>query len=696
MNVNPIQPDKPPIDSPIKSSADDALGRAPSAHEFAESIRELDASEGMVVGVLGAWGHGKSSFINLMREEFDRAPALTVVEFNPWMFSGSDQLVNFFFKEIAAQLSIRDTTRFGKIAKFLGEYGGVLEPLGAFLPIPAGGLIGKVLGNVASGTAKATRADKTATELRKEITEALQDLDLPIVVVVDDIDRLTGQEIREIFKLVRLTASFPNIIYVLAFDRERVERALNEEGVPGRSYLEKIVQLSFDVPHVPERLLRSQTFAELDRVLGQLGDVTLDENRWTSVYLEIISPLLKNMRDVTRYAISSRATIRGLGRQVDLVDLLGLEAIRVFRPEILQALSRLRSELTAVTGFAGQTDEGAKQAIANLDSAFPADQVLIGKLIRQIFPAARQYVDRTTYGYESRNEWRRDHRVAHVDFLSLYLDRVSPDELVAFHAAEKAFGLLDDQDALSGYLKTLDPGQLEEVFQGLEVYERRFPTDAVVPSAVTLFNLIHVMPKNEARGMFDLSRPDIAVTRVVLRMLRRVEAELVREQMATAVLDGLETYSSKLSFLTMIGYLDDAGHKLVSEAFSRKAEDYFFDELARIDPKLPEREWDILRVYWQVKERTNEPPLRGKRDAALLGAVLSSAKSTNRRGSFDSPVVTLTDVLAWDPLVEVFGDEAAIKSAAEIVREQYPDLPVLDLVDHYLEGWRPKNWGDSD
>ena len=58
-------------------------------------------------------------------------------------------------------------------------------------------------------------------------------------------------EIRDIFKLVRLTANFPNIIYIVAFDRNRVEKALAEQGLPGRDYLEKILQVAFDLPVVP-------------------------------------------------------------------------------------------------------------------------------------------------------------------------------------------------------------------------------------------------------------------------------------------------------------------------------------------------------------------------------------------------------------------------------------------------------------
>ncbi|WP_157676160.1 hypothetical protein [Corynebacterium glutamicum] len=44
---------KPPIDAPITSSVDDNLGRSPVAHDFAASIRELDTSQGLVVGILG-------------------------------------------------------------------------------------------------------------------------------------------------------------------------------------------------------------------------------------------------------------------------------------------------------------------------------------------------------------------------------------------------------------------------------------------------------------------------------------------------------------------------------------------------------------------------------------------------------------------------------------------------------------------
>jgi len=248
MNSSEYPWERPPVDAPITSSSEDNLGRATVAQEFAQSIRDIDTSLGLVVGILGPWGHGKSSFVNLMREQFTEAPVITVIDFNPWMFSGSNQLVNFFFSEIAAELRIRNKSRFGQAADWLAQYAAILKPVSQFIPFPGAAAIGEASAAALSGIAETTTAERSTNQLRQNITQALTALDEPIVVIIDDIDRLTTNEIREIFKLVRLTASFPNIIYLLAFDRERVEQALTEDGIPGRAYLEKIVQLSFDVP----------------------------------------------------------------------------------------------------------------------------------------------------------------------------------------------------------------------------------------------------------------------------------------------------------------------------------------------------------------------------------------------------------------------------------------------------------------
>lgn len=685
--------DRPPIDAPITNSNEDDLGRAPVAHDFAESIRELDASQGLVVGILGPWGHGKSSFINLMREQFETEPALTVVDFNPWLFSGSNQLINFFFTEIGAELNVRNQSRFGKTADWLSQYASILKPVSQFIPLPGAAIAGEAAVAAFSGLAGTTNAERSAKRVREEITKELVALTQPIVVVIDDIDRLTSVEIREIFKLVRLTASFPNIIYVLAFDRERVEQALTEDGIPGRSYLEKIVQLSFDVPHAPEKLLRAQIVEELNRILAPVANASLDDSRWSDVYWEVVDPLFSNMRDVTRYAISARSTIKSLGDEVDLVDLLAMEAIRVFRPELILQLSKLRSELTRTRDTIGHKDEQSQKSIAALLAKFPDDDKMIRALFNRMFPVALQFIENNHYGSDWLSTWRTAHRMAHIDFLNLYFDRVVPDELVAFRSSEQAFELLSDGAGLKKYLAGLDPEKIESVLEGLTSYEDKFKNDMVVPGSITLLNLIDAIPENKQRGFFDFGRPEITVGRVVLRLLRSVEDEAERESLVPQILEGIETYSSQLDLIHSVGYREGSGHKLVSEAFATRIHAEFVARLLQAPPADPPREWDAWRIYDAIQTVTGETPLKPTDTPLLLQAVLNSLKSSARSQSMDSRQVRSEDRLPWNLLVRLFGSETVVEEVIGNVRQALGDDETLQLADKYLSGWQPDRSG---
>ena len=208
-------------DNPITSPKDDALGRTKPARSFGEQVLALDSTEGVVVGVLGPWGSGKTSFVNLARGRLNEAD-IPVLEFNPWMFSGADQLVQAFFVELSAQLKLRQDL--AEIGKLVEDYGETFSGL-AWLPlvgpwIERGRAASKVL-------AKMLQRRKEGIRTRQsKLRDALYRIPKPIVVILDDIDRLTTPEIRDVFKLVRLTANFPNVIYLLAFDRIRVEQAL--------------------------------------------------------------------------------------------------------------------------------------------------------------------------------------------------------------------------------------------------------------------------------------------------------------------------------------------------------------------------------------------------------------------------------------------------------------------------------------
>jgi hypothetical protein len=678
--------------------SEDLLGRGPAAAAFARQLLYLDASEGAVVGVLGRWGSGKTSFVNMAREKLV-AENITVLDFNPWMFSGTQQLVEAFFVEVGAQLRLR--TSLADIGEQLSDYGEAFAGLG-WLPmvgpwIERGRGAAKVLGKVLS------RRREGSTGRRQKLVEALQHLERPIAVVIDDIDRLTTPEIRDIFKLVRLTASFPNIVYVVAFDRERVESALTEEGVPGCDYLEKILQVAVDLPVIPERVLRQQLFAALDTAIEQAETTApLDQDVWPDVFVEVIAPLVKNMRDVRRYQLAVRGALDDIEDRVALVDLLAMEAARVFLPDVFREIQGHTDALCTPSeslGMAGRDQARLKEGVEHIIEAGREQGFVVRALIERLFPFAKRHLGGSHYSGEWSRRFLRERRVAHDAILRLYLERVAGEELSNHYDAERAWEQIADQEAFKDALEAIEPERREDVIRSLEAYEDGYLPDHVVPAVVVLANIEHDLP-NRPRGMFDFD-PRMTVHRVTYRLLRSLSDPDRIEEAVAEILPRIETLSAKREIIFEVGYQEGAGHKLVSEEAAARFEAEWRAEVHGASADALTREHDLARVvYWSrrgLSDEDNEPP-DIPADPRVTLAGLKSALTETKSQSADSRAVRRNPVLAWETLVDVYRGEETLLARIRELQASDEDIPeeLAELVQRYVDGWRPSTFGNRD
>jgi hypothetical protein len=683
-----------PADNPIRHKDQDQLGRARVAEVIAKEILTLDASEGCVVGILGPWGSGKTSLVNLVRNELTAPPGLVVLEFNPWMFSGTDELLERFFFELAAQFRSR-TDRLSDLADQFEAYGEVVAPL-RLLP---------VIGVWIERARSVLQAIKKARERRKagvlvqrdQLAKKLAELQVPIVIIVDDLDRLHTNEIRDIFKLVRLTGSFPNLIYVLAFDRHRVETALTEEGLVGRDYLEKILQVAYDIPVVPEKVLTVRLTAELDAALQDIDNPgPFDSIAWPDVLIEVIRPLIRNIRDVRRYVASLHGTVQGLEGRIALVDVFGLEAVRVFLPDAFAALVQAQEALTSTRtiGPYGQDPPHLKAAIDALIEAAGDRAALIRAMITRLFPAGRRHIGNMNYGPEWQAGWLRDRRVAHADVLKFYLERTVGEQLEAFGFAERAFAVLGDEAALKALLDPLDGDQLAETITALEVYQDDYPPESVEVACTVLMNQISRVSERPT-GFLGM-RPDIIVDRVVLRLLQRLGSEAEIDAAVRRILPKLDRLSDRFDLILLVGHQEHSGHKLVSESAAADLESGLRGQVRAATASSLAKEHDLLRLLIWVRQHSGptEPAFAPPEDPDLDAALLKDSVTESRSQQLDSHAVTTHKQLFWDSLVELAGDDAAVQRMIHRVADRTADDPDLkdavDLALQYVGGWRPE------
>lgn len=437
-------------DSPIQGVAEDKLGQARFAEAIAEQVATAPARVGFAVGLTGAWGSGKTSLLRMIQEVLEKRSDVVVLHFNPWLFSGTEQLVTRFFSELITALAGDHDERIRSLAARIEKYG---EQVAAMEFVPGIGAYVKVAKPLSLLTATLLRRrtefqGKTVDQQRREIDGVLHGLDRRPIIAIDDIDRLSASEIRDVMRLVRLVADFPQTVYLLAFDRNRVEESL-DDGVQGkgRDYLAKIMQVTYDVPLAREPDLARVLLSELQRLIDEQVTGPFNVADWQNISTLVIRPLFMTLRDIRRFLNVLPVALQVMGNEVALTDVLTLEAVRVQCPTTYAMLPSFQGILTNPKNE-GEAEQ-AKKLLETLCASAGERAVTVRAMLRWLFPVTRRYTENYHYGADWLRRWRRERRIAHPDVFRFYFEKSLPNGMVDTSTVEALFNALGDRDRLN-------------------------------------------------------------------------------------------------------------------------------------------------------------------------------------------------------------------------------------------------------
>ena len=426
----------------------DKLDRTGYAESAAAALRKVSSSAGLVVSIEGAWGSGKTSALAMIEAILNQPGAAhqpLIVHFNPWLVGEKDVLLRHFLSRIAGAINLSDHSRDGKkVAKEIKAYSKAFD-LVKLIPgaEPWTSLIKSVFNAVGDATGSIAEYKTPDIEAYKQkVEEALRQFQRPIIVFIDDIDRLFPNEVFEMVRIIKAVGELPHVGYVLAWDSAYVSSALEKLGVPyAGSYLDKVVQIRMPLPSLSLSARRKLINDALDELAPEalVPRFKAHDQRLSGLYYSGLRELLDQPRDMARVFNAVRMIEPPLRGEIVFADILGLAALSVKAPAVFELLRRnprlFVGRVVDDHGLLEKSEDVIKDGTPERGLAYDASSSpsSVQRVVHYLFPSVAEAEDSYALGHAS----YVDGTIAHPARLAVALQLSVTSGDVSLEAAKR-------------------------------------------------------------------------------------------------------------------------------------------------------------------------------------------------------------------------------------------------------------------
>lgn len=325
-------------DSPIKDLGEDYLQQEKFVNRLKSVITDYNSQDSLTIQLRGEWGSGKSSVLNMLKNslEEDSEKGPLVMYFNPWNFSTKNELIKSFFKELSVIFKENmGDEEFSKLNDFLNL---IMSSVVSLTPLFGAdsffSIIANIFSNILIWISKRSVDEKNLVDVKNKLNSLLIKNNRKIVVMVDDIDRLTNIEIEQVFQLTKSIADFSNMIYILAYDEKYAITALENNGIhQPKEYIKKINQLQLDIPKANKLNLKEIFFERISEIFKK-NHLNFDYYIIEDIYYSYLTNYFSTIRDINRYLNTLSFYLPLIKERVYINDFLRLTILQVFEYDI--------------------------------------------------------------------------------------------------------------------------------------------------------------------------------------------------------------------------------------------------------------------------------------------------------------------------------------------------------------------------
>jgi len=699
-------------DIPISSVDEDLFNRKGFAEIIANSIQSYSqsSSRSFVFGISGEWGSGKTSTINMVKGILSKPKddeRFRIIEFTPWFFHGGSGLVSEFLTQFAIALSGADR-QFKTTAVKALELAQVLWPL-KYLPG-----IGKVVDATLDASSSLSRFLKenrqTVNEMKDEINRKIKNTGIKLLVIIDDLDRLSDKETAEMLMAIRCIADFENTFYLLAYDHSLLVQACDKiQKNFGEQYIGKIIQLPATLPSFTKRELKNYFLGEINN-LPEWRELSFPKKeRFESLISDGLSESFRNPRDVIRFMNLFPIKLRNARGELDPIDLFCLTMIEVFGHELFIHIKEKESILTGqsmLNKVGDKERQEHKEEIANdlegiflrLNSFGPISRRILLRLfptIREYFPDVSARIGEDESGPSLRANWR----IAHPDCFESYFCFSIPPEVIGKIEMERIIQASANQQDLEKHFEHFkSKEQLFELFSSIEDFASSKEVSLTKDQVRNLSDILVMESDNIIIPEGIVETKKRMATKIVKKLILTSSSMDERKEIVNYLIQRADQGKSKiaLTYISVLVFLVAGFYHDIEDRF----EDSVTRELVEKMLALIERKTDDIDVfvknedamtilfYWQQWGKDNkqfQSFLRKLRESNLhlLQFIASSASKSI---STEKPHVRYEVYRRYFEdleLIETISKEA--KNLLSLLDDQGEEFPHRQEVKTFLE-----------
>jgi hypothetical protein len=265
-----------------------------------------------------------------------------VSDFSPWSAPDAQSLA----LEFLAAVTVAVGSKRGKgrqVRAAIKKYAKLGTPFLALVP-----LVGEFANGVADRGLDLLELGASWRQEFDALAKVTKDLDYSILLVADDIDRLDSEELMTFLKVVRLLGRLPNVHYLIAYDQGTIEQLLASQGIEGRhaTFMEKIVQYPFELPHLSRAIVRRRLADTFEQVVGPASEQDRSTSARASELIAHLTPALLTPRSITRYCEQLLAYASAVSfNEIDAIDFAAVTYLRVAHHDVFEQLPYWEDEL---------------------------------------------------------------------------------------------------------------------------------------------------------------------------------------------------------------------------------------------------------------------------------------------------------------------------------------------------------------